>query len=262
MTIEERLIKVNFTAGGNKKLGIVIHTMVGSLAGTDSWFNNPASAVSAHYGVSLDGTLVYQWVKEDDQAYAQGIVNNPTFEMVLDRPGINPNTYLISIECADNGNPAGADRSLQLPTIIKLVQAIASRNHISIDADHICGHHQIRADKTCPGNLDVNYIIKQAQVGGPIMSDMYTLPSGAQLDLANRDSNIVTAKQWDEVVNQHLWIRKTDADAASAVRYAQGFADGKAQAGTGVDLNMWTENGLTVETTEGSKKTILNYKLK
>jgi hypothetical protein len=37
--------------------------------------------------------------------------------------------------------------------------------------------------------------------------DMYTLPSGKQVDLANRDSNIVCAKTFDEVVNQKLFTR-------------------------------------------------------
>jgi hypothetical protein len=33
-------------------LGVVMHTMVGNLPGTDSWFMNPSAQVSAHFGIS------------------------------------------------------------------------------------------------------------------------------------------------------------------------------------------------------------------
>lgn len=162
MDIQRRLTPVNFTRGGNQKKGICIHTQVGNLDGTDAWFHNSSSGVSAHYGIDLDGSRVFQWVEENDQAYAQGIVSKPTFRLVLDNPGINPNTYLISIECADNRDPSGADRSQQYPKIIELVRDICARNNISIDRDHICGHKEIRSTKTCPGNLDIDYIVREA----------------------------------------------------------------------------------------------------
>lgn len=159
---EKKLISVNFSKSQNKKLGVVVHTMVGSLDGTNSWFNNPSSGVSSHYGIDLDGSRVFQWVEENHIAYAQGIVSKPTFKLVTDRPGENPNNFLISIECADDGNPASADRSKQYPAIIELVKDICKRNNIPIDRDHIAAHREIRSTKTCPGNLDVDYIVREA----------------------------------------------------------------------------------------------------
>jgi len=164
MNITKRLTTVNFTKGGNKKIALVIHTMVGTLDGTDSWFKNKDAQASSHYGIDLDGSRVFQWVEEGDQAYAQGVVSKPTFRQTVDRPGVNPNTYCISIECADNGNPAGADRSKQLPVLVQLVKDICQRNGIPIDRDHICGHREIRSTKTCPGNLDVDEIVRLASV--------------------------------------------------------------------------------------------------
>lgn len=172
MTIDKRLTAVNFTKGGNSKLGVCIHTMVGTLDGTDGYFRNiNSSQVSAHYGVDLDGSRVFQWVEENDQAHAQGIVSVPTFKLTVDRPGINPNTYLISIECADGKDPAGADRSKQLPVIVDLVRDICKRNNIPIDRDHICGHREIRSTKTCPGNLDVDQIVRLAKDVPPAISE-------------------------------------------------------------------------------------------
>ncbi len=54
---------------GPVRLGVV-HIMEGTLAGTDSWFHDPASQVSAHFGVGKDGTG-YQWVDTDAVAWAE-----------------------------------------------------------------------------------------------------------------------------------------------------------------------------------------------
>jgi N-acetyl-anhydromuramyl-L-alanine amidase AmpD len=53
---------------------LVLHIMQGSLAGTDSWFHDPKSQVSAHFGVGKDGTT-FQWVDTQDRAWAQAAGN-------------------------------------------------------------------------------------------------------------------------------------------------------------------------------------------
>ena len=65
---EWRPIDVNFMSGGNSPRLAIVHVMEGSLAGTDSWFRNPASEVSAHFGVGRDGTVI-QWVNAGDIAW-------------------------------------------------------------------------------------------------------------------------------------------------------------------------------------------------
>jgi hypothetical protein len=53
----------------------VIHVMQGAeLDGCDSWFHNPESRVSAHYGVGRDGAAD-QWVLTTDAAWACGDYN-------------------------------------------------------------------------------------------------------------------------------------------------------------------------------------------
>lgn len=61
-------------AMGPVRLGVV-HIMEGTLAGTDSWFNDPAAQVSAHFGIGKDGT-VYQWVDTDRVAWAEVAYND------------------------------------------------------------------------------------------------------------------------------------------------------------------------------------------
>lgn len=71
---EQRLLTVNFTPGGITPRLQVTHIMQGSLAGTDSWFHNPASQVSAHFGVGKDGHVI-QWVDTSDQAWHAAAAN-------------------------------------------------------------------------------------------------------------------------------------------------------------------------------------------
>src|SRR4051812_2092827 len=97
----------NFAPGrrGWRPEAIVIHVMDGSLVGTDSWFNNRVSGVSAHYGIGKDGE-VHQYVKETDTAYHAGTIKNPTWSLIRkDAEGryINPNYYTIGVEHAGWG---------------------------------------------------------------------------------------------------------------------------------------------------------------
>lgn len=65
----------NETVGGMiEHLGLVLHVEQGTQEGTDSWFHNPASQVSAHFGVSRTG-VVTQWVDTDDKAWAEAAGN-------------------------------------------------------------------------------------------------------------------------------------------------------------------------------------------
>uniref|UniRef100_UPI0039F50DDE N-acetylmuramoyl-L-alanine amidase n=1 Tax=Streptomyces sp. 039-1 TaxID=2789263 RepID=UPI0039F50DDE len=65
----------NFTADGQSSVaGVVIHIMDGTLAGTDSWFRNPASQASSHFGTGRNGDLT-QWVDTADRAWAQAVGN-------------------------------------------------------------------------------------------------------------------------------------------------------------------------------------------
>lgn len=79
--------------------------------------------------------------------------------------------------------------------------------------------HQDFSGKYCPHRtLDLGwdrFINKIKSKLGGSMADMYKLPSGNEVDLSNRDSNIVLAKTWDEVVHLKLWVKKSDADKVS-----------------------------------------------
>ncbi len=139
----------NFTnkRGQYKPEIVVIHIMAGSLAGTVAWFKNPASQVSSHYGVGLNGEVV-QFVKEEDTAWANGRVNNPTSKIVKEKGG-NPNNYSISIE--HEGYDLSKAPQSQIDASKELIKDICERNGIPLDRDHVIGHYEIYSLKpNCP----------------------------------------------------------------------------------------------------------------
>lgn len=65
----------NCTKDGQESVhGVVLHIMEGTLDGSDSWFRNPSSQASSHFGVGTDGRI-YQWVDTADRAWAQAAGN-------------------------------------------------------------------------------------------------------------------------------------------------------------------------------------------
>ena len=142
----------NFRSGrphGHRPEAIVIHIMDGSLTGTDSWFNDRRSGVSAHYGVGKDGK-VHQYVKETDTAFHAGTVVRPAWPLL--KPRVNPNFYTIGIEHEGFGGPGEDWPKKMFEASVALARDIAARWQIPADADHIVPHRAIRATKpNCPG---------------------------------------------------------------------------------------------------------------
>jgi len=144
----------NFRSGrrGHTPIAIVVHIMDGSLRGTDAWFNDPKSQVSAHYGVGKNGE-VHQYVAETDTAFHAGTVDHPTWSLI--KPGatagtyINPNYYTIGIE--HEGFAQDVWPQAQIDASSALIAEVAARWGITRDVDHVIRHHAIRASKICPG---------------------------------------------------------------------------------------------------------------
>lgn len=129
-----------------KPVAIVLHLMDGTLSGTDSWFHNPSSEASTHYGVGVDGE-VYQWVDETDEAWGNGRVDHPTWKLIQAQ---NPNFYTVSIEHEGVSGHVWTDA--QYAADAELIKQIAARWGIPLDRDHVIGHNEIYSLKPdCPG---------------------------------------------------------------------------------------------------------------
>ncbi len=152
----------NYNKGRKKKIqGIVLHTIVGSAASAIATFKNPASQVSAHYVIAMNGNIT-QMVNDGDTAWHAGrnFNNNTIFQG-------NANDSTIGIEHDDGGDPTHSPRSEALyQSSGKLVGDLCRKHGIPIDRTHIVGHREIYGVKSCPGNLDMDKIINIAKQGG------------------------------------------------------------------------------------------------
>lgn len=162
----------NFTAGRKifKPEAIIIHIMEGSLSGTDSWFKNPDSKVSAHYGIGKNGE-VHQYVAEVNTAWHAGRVNAPSWPLIKPAANglfVNPNFYTIGIEHEGNENSDWTEAMYNSSS--EMIKEICSRWNIPIDRNHIAGHHEIYSLKTCPGHkVDLNRLV--ALASGSLLSE-------------------------------------------------------------------------------------------
>jgi N-acetyl-anhydromuramyl-L-alanine amidase AmpD len=140
----------NFWAGriAGSPIAVVLHTMAGSLASCDAWFTNPASEVSAHYGVGLDGAI-HAYVRTSDTAWGNGILE--AGNTWPGRARVNPNRLSVSIETEDLGDPGQAVTDEEYGAVRTLVRTVHAR-HPSIV--YLLGHDQIAPHSRahCPGD--------------------------------------------------------------------------------------------------------------
>jgi N-acetyl-anhydromuramyl-L-alanine amidase AmpD len=99
MKIIHKIISNNYKKGRGryKPEAIVIHMAQGTMEGMHSWFNNPASGVSAHYGIGKDGEI-HKYVGELNTAWHAGSIAQPRWKKI--KENVNPNLYTIGIELA------------------------------------------------------------------------------------------------------------------------------------------------------------------
>lgn len=131
------------TRGGNPTTMIIDHWMAGTYAGADDRFHDPASRVSAHYGVLRDGRVV-QWVADSDTAYHAG----------------NWTTNLLSIGIEHEASPTAPFTDAGYAASARLHRYLSERYSIPLDRAHVKGHKEVSDSPTaCPGTLDLDRLI-------------------------------------------------------------------------------------------------------
>lgn len=280
---------------GYKVEAIVVHTMVGYYESTIRYFQSNERQVSAHYCVSLSGDIT-QMVKLDRAAHHAGIVTNPTAKVVLAHPGANPNWYTIGIENADNTKPHDVDRSDQLPELAQLIADLCKQFNLPANRDTIIGHREVYAVKTCPGNINMDDLVKQvqailsgqpAQPGGQTMThqefynkflegfrkhkddiewgdDKHKFESEGLNDSAMLgrmfDNIAIFSKKKQEEVDSLNDDKKRLEDEVKALKLQ--ISSGTPTVPSPVDPAVWDANGLTIEEATLNGKKITNYKRK
>lgn len=145
---------------------IIDHIMQGTLAGTDAWFQNPASQVSAQYGIGKLGEI-HQYVLDENVAWHAGEVANPTAEIVTLLVGVNPNEYTIGIE--HEGVSGDPTTRAQFQSSLWLHQQLLTKFRILPSSNRIIRHSSTDAlHGGCPGlGFPLNYLIQTLKEQDP-----------------------------------------------------------------------------------------------
>ncbi len=149
---------------------LVIHTEDGFEAGTDAWFANGNSHVSAHYSVAETGEL-HQHVIEGATAWHAGnwLVNLQS----------------IGIEFEDLANPDhNVHADAQYEAGAQLIADICHRYQLACNRQTIIKHNEIPnpSHPDCPGDLDVDRLVTRAQqlLSGVVTAGVTTTPGWPQ----------------------------------------------------------------------------------
>ncbi|RMI30258.1 N-acetylmuramoyl-L-alanine amidase [Streptomyces triticirhizae] len=141
----------NYSTGRTQAIDtVVIHVTQGSYAGSISWFQNPASQVSAHYTIRSSDGEVTQSVRDRDTAWhARG-----------------GNAYSIGIEHEGWVDEPSWFTDAMYRSSAALTRHLAAKHGIPLNRQHIVGHVEVPGnDHTDPGpHWDWDYYMEL--VGG------------------------------------------------------------------------------------------------
>ncbi|GAA2944977.1 N-acetylmuramoyl-L-alanine amidase [Streptomyces enissocaesilis] len=191
----------NYTVGRSAAIThVVVHVTQGSYAGSISWFQNPASKVSAHYLIRSSDGQVTQTVRDKDTAW-HARSGNP-YSVGLEHEG-----YV--------DNPAWFTDAMYRSSA-HLTRHLADRYGIPKDRAHIVGHVEVPGnDHTDPGpNWNWSYymeLVRGVQLSFPSYSTLADGSTGAQVKAAQ---SLLNAQGHDAGTADGVYGSRT----ASAVR--------------------------------------------
>ncbi|MFD3973576.1 peptidoglycan-binding protein [Streptomyces cyaneofuscatus] len=150
------------TAAINK---VVVHVTQGSYAGSISWFQNPASQVSAHYVIRSSDGEITQTVRDANTAWHARSANSSSI-------GLEHEGWV--------DNPAWFTDAMYRSSAA-LTSHLAARYGIPKNRTHIVGHSEVPGnDHTDPGvHWDWNYYMQLVGGGSGTPGDSLTFPSYA-----------------------------------------------------------------------------------
>ena len=161
----------NFYKGrfGYKPELIVVHCTDGFFPSDLAWLRGSGtSQVSSSYYIAPD-SAVHQLVDDANGAWHAGVLANPTAKLLKKNAAgvfINPNWYTLGIEVSLR--PPAVSPAAQWQALKELVVHLATKHGIPIDRDHIIGHKEIRATKTCPGTINVDQLVVELSSPAPL----------------------------------------------------------------------------------------------
>jgi N-acetyl-anhydromuramyl-L-alanine amidase AmpD len=157
----------NIRPGPNNPKVLVLHTPeepVDDYESTPAYFAQPNRSASTHYYSDSDGDW-YQLVPESEMAIANGVIGKP-YPKDTD-PNVTLNRQSLSVEI--EGYAAGMHRTmpqggLQWRAVVEWIVDRAKHYSIPIDREHVIRHDEVANNRSDPGTLNVELIVKDAQM--------------------------------------------------------------------------------------------------
>lgn len=140
---------------GNAILGFIIHMTEGSFKSAVEWCKNPNAQVSYHFIIDRNGDDICLVMPENTAWHAGLRVKSAEYTKFL---GSNPNLTTVGIALA--GFASTGPSMAQIAKCAKLINTISTYYGIALDKNTIIPHHDIRADKICPGlNVEISTLL-------------------------------------------------------------------------------------------------------
>lgn len=160
---------------------------------------------STHYyasggqGTLGDGQL-YQCVPEDCAAVANGLDGKPRPAWADPNTSLNWQSLSIEIEgYAASMRETCPRGSKQWNTVVTWVVVLAKKYGIPIDRQHVMGHYEVSVQRTDPGTLDLDQIVRDAQAfaGGHLQEllEDATMPVPWVRDNKTGNSFVIVARK-------------------------------------------------------------------
>lgn len=205
MTIKQNLVSASKYAlkcpNPMTPIGICVHNTANDASAKNEISYMIGNTSSTSFHIAVDDVEAVQGLPLDRNGWHAGDGSN----------GVGNRQYIGIEICYSKSGGEKFDKAEE--NAAELIAQLLKQNGWGVER---VKKHQDFSGKYCPHRtLDRGWdrflnMIK-AKLGGS-MADMYTLPSGNKVDISNRDTNIATAKTWDEVVHQKIWEKKSDAD--------------------------------------------------
>lgn len=172
---------------GQPVYAIVQHRMgrdakgnLATMAGTKSWFENKASKVSAHFGISLAGEI-WQFVPLTQAAWANGIIEDPDMGLAWLKEAVekklNPNWRTVSIE--NEGDSDTVMPEAQYQANKSLTAWLLQLHVLRASSQTIVRHSQITARQraNCPGvGFPMVRLLKELSMSNDFIDPITNIP--------------------------------------------------------------------------------------
>lgn len=197
---------------GDEVEAVVMHVAAGSCPGMTSWFANPSSQVSAHFGICKNGEVI-QYVELWASAWHAGICSRWT--TVANRwcgSGINPNRRTIGIELELKPGERIEDYPAMLASAEIMAAWLLEQHDLEANTTDVIRHADIdQVNRSIDPDCCMNMATFRASVGAileppvPPVASIYATPPDYSAECWTDWVDERWGNRWNECSKAHVF---------------------------------------------------------